>query len=435
MGTTSASYQQCVATPFQEAHSLTSNSLPDDCPLAAALATRLREAKVALTGQWLSRISVRVAIVPNRVFPTEELLDHVPLLIDGVADYVEDPAAQVSVDMAVVAKAMELGELRHKQGFDAYEILKEYELLGAILFHFFATAADQIDMPCGRGELMTCASRLFKAVTIIQQATMTHFLMLADQRIAEREGRLRAFNRVLSHEIKNRIGAILGGSSLLEEIDDLPPERRAALISMIGRNARDMQSTVENVLMMSQTEHDARQHRHVRLPEVAKEAARHVREAAHAAGVQIVVESGIPDVEVNASIVELCITNYLSNGIKYADPNKTHRFTEISGRIEKTETNEREIVIRVRDNGLGVPIEKRDRLFEEFFRAHEGVTEAEGTGLGLSIVREATQSQGGRAWVEHLEEGSAFVLALPIRREAIDAEPTTTSPHPADEAP
>ncbi len=399
-----------------------SNALDDECPMAGALAIRLRKSKRELTNMWLERIATRVAIEPNRVFPTDELLDHVPLLIDGIADYVENPAAEISVDMAVVAKAMELGALRHKQGFDAYEILKEYEILGGILFHFFATEAEAIEEPCGRRELMTCGSRLFRAVTIIQQATMTHFLLLADQRIGEREGRLRAFNRVLSHEIKNRVGAIIGASAILEERNAIPDATRATMLAMIGRNARDMRATVDNVLVMSQMEKNTRQHRHVRLPEAAKEAVRQVREAAQAAGVNVRIDPATADIEVNASVVELCIANYLSNAIKYADPSKGERFAEISGTVEQNESGESEVIIRVCDNGLGVPPEKRERLFQEFFRAHERVTDAEGTGLGLSIVREAAQSQGGRAWVEHLEHGSIFALALPLRRKAADAD-------------
>jgi signal transduction histidine kinase len=390
--------------------------------MAGALAIRLRTSKRELTNMWLERIATRVAIEPNRVFPTDELLDHVPLLIDGIADYVENPAAEISVDMAVVAKAMELGALRHKQGFDAYEILKEYEILGGILFHFFSTEAEAIEEPCGRRELMTCGSRLFRAVTIIQQATMTHFLLLADHRIGEREGRLRAFNRVLSHEIKNRVGAIIGASAILEDGNAISDATRATMLAMIGRNARDMRATVDNVLVMSQMEKNVRQHRHVRLPEAAKEAVRQVREAAQAAGVNVRIDPATADIEVNASIVELCIANYLSNAIKYADPSKAERFAEISGTVEQNESGESEVIIRVRDNGLGVPPEKRQRLFEEFFRAHERVTHAEGTGLGLSIVREAAQSQGGRAWVEHLDHGSIFALALPLRRKAADAD-------------
>ena len=120
----------------------------NDCPLAGVLAERLSLARQDLTTQWLDRIASRVSLDPNHVFPTDELLDHVPLLIEGVADYVRNPAAEIGVDMPVVAKAMELGELRHKQGFDAYEILKEYEFLGGILFEFFTTTVQSITEPC-----------------------------------------------------------------------------------------------------------------------------------------------------------------------------------------------------------------------------------------------------------------------------------------------
>ena len=87
------------------------NQMGKDCPLAAALAGRLRASRLELTTRWLTRIVERVSIDPNRVFPTDELLDHVPLLIDGIASYLENPAAEISVDMPVVGKAMELGAL------------------------------------------------------------------------------------------------------------------------------------------------------------------------------------------------------------------------------------------------------------------------------------------------------------------------------------
>ncbi|MFL5467556.1 MAG: hypothetical protein ACJ79N_10845, partial [Gemmatimonadaceae bacterium] len=82
------------------------SKVQDDCPLAGVLSERLRRARHDLTSQWLERIASRVSLDPNRVFPTNELLDHVPLLIDGVADYVKNPAAEIAIDMPVVAKAM-----------------------------------------------------------------------------------------------------------------------------------------------------------------------------------------------------------------------------------------------------------------------------------------------------------------------------------------
>ena len=96
-----------------------------DCPLAGALADRLRAARDGLTTRWLERIAARVSIGRDRVFPGEELLDHIPVLIDGIADYVENPAEEVAADAPVVAKAMELGELRYVQCFDAYQLFKD----------------------------------------------------------------------------------------------------------------------------------------------------------------------------------------------------------------------------------------------------------------------------------------------------------------------
>ena len=311
---------------------------------------------------------------------------------------------------------MELGALRHEQGFDAYEILKEYEIFGGILFTFFIRAVDAIEGPCERADLMACSARLFRAVTIIQQATMTDFLRLAGEKISERENRLRAFNQMVSHEIKNRIGAILGAGAVLEE-NGVTDADRDKMIGIVGRNAREMAGTVESILELSKVENDARQHRHVGLVQAVNEAVRQVREAARYANVDLRTGDIPADIEVDASVVELCVTNFLSNAIKYADHTHPHAFVEISATIEPGESGTPDVVVRVTDNGIGVPSEKRDRLFERFFRAHDDNGGIEGTGLGLSIVRDTAQSHGGRAWAEFGETGSVFVLALPLRRD------------------
>jgi signal transduction histidine kinase len=246
-----------------------------------------------------------------------------------------------------------------------------------------------------------------------------HFLRLAEEAVAEREDRLRAFNRAISHEIKNRIGTVLGASETLRELGEAPPKQRDQLLAVISRNARMMGGTVENLVALSRMEKDARQHRNVRLPEAVKEATRQVREAAQAAGVDIRVAPDLADVEVSAAVVELCLTNYLANAIKYADPQKPECFAEIIATVEHSREHGPEVVLRVRDNGLGVPPDKRGQLFQRFFRAHETVTDAEGTGLGLSIVRETVESIGGRAWGEFPAEGEGgaiFAFSLPYRR-------------------
>ena len=82
-----------------------------------------------------------------------------------------------------------------------------------------------------------------------------------------------------------------------------------------------------------------------------------------------------------------------------------------------------ETVVEVRDNGLGVPEEKRSHLFERFFRAHEESRgEIDGTGLGLSIVRDTAAALGGRAWADFLEDGTAFFFTMPSRRAEDEAK-------------
>jgi signal transduction histidine kinase len=391
----------------------------ENCRLADALAERIRDAREELTRRWLERIVARVRLDPNRVFPTDELLDHVPLLMDGIADYLRNPSEEISADAPVTGKAIELGELRWSQGFDAHEILKEYEILGGVLFAFLVRTVDEIDQECPRSELLACAHRLFRAVSVIQQVTTTHYLRLAAERVSEREQRLRGFNRMVTHELKNRISSVLGAGQLLADPEIASDDgQRARFARMVIQNAEGMQAVLGNLLELSRTDPDARQQRNVPLPRVAGEVCRQLREMASSRGVAVRMRD-LPEVEVNAAALELALTNYVSNAIKYADPGRTERWVEVRGLIADGDGGACELVIEVRDNGLGVPQEKRDGLFTRFFRAHgDMVTGVEGTGLGLSIVRETVEAMGGRAWAEFsADEGSLFCIAIPCRRE------------------
>ncbi len=376
--------------------------------------------------RWLERISQRVDLHPNRIFPTEELLDHVPILILGIAAYVEDPGQPVSADTPVIAKAMELGALRHAQGFDEYELLKEYEIFGGILYAFLATAVDEIDQPCTRAELILCAHRLYHAITLIQQATTTQFLALMKERISEREDRLRAFNRTLTHELRNRIGATMGAGQLLQ-IPEVAEAERERLVGVVVRNMESMRVALDNLLELTRLSSDSRQQRHVLLPRAAAEVVRQLRELARSRQASVRVQVDLPEVEVNAAAVELCLMNYLSNALKYADSDKPERWVEISGRIQPASSDTpAHAVIEVTDNGIGVPSHHRDNLFQRFFRAGvHSVTGVEGTGLGLSIVREAVEALGGRAWAEFPDGKSVFAFSLPVRR--------ATDPPPSDD--
>src|SRR5690242_6479621 len=173
--------------------------------LAQHVGRRIRDARSALAGRWLERLATRVTVGPRQIFPTDDLLDHMPLLIDGIGSFVEDSTQAIPADSAVVHHARELGALRHVQGFSEYEILKEFEILGGILFTVVKEEVARVG-PMGDGtDIIACSHRLFQALALIQQSTTARFLELARDRTTERENRLRAFNRALTHEMRNRI--------------------------------------------------------------------------------------------------------------------------------------------------------------------------------------------------------------------------------------
>jgi signal transduction histidine kinase len=382
--------------------------------LRSRLADAIRSQRESIVARWLERISARVTLTDNEIFPTEDLLNHVPILLDGIADYLEKPDDYLDDGGPVTAKAMELGALRHAQGFDAYEILKEHEILARIIFSALRPVAEEETHAGGSAEALECWEQISQAVEMIRQATVAHFLRLAAERVAEREGRLRRFNRMVSHELKNRVGALRGGAHMLQE-PWLQDDERARFQRMIIENAEGLQQVLTNLEALSRLDAEARQRRNVLLPQAAAEAVRQLRDAAQLRGVEVKIID-LPPVEVDAAAVELCLTNFVSNAIKYADESKPQRWVEITAELVYSDDSG-ELIIRVRDNGIGVAPEARTRLFQQFYRAHSETVTAEGSGLGLSIARETAESLGGRAWAEFPEDGgSVFVVTFPSRR-------------------
>ena len=386
-------------------------------PLASTLAAALRDSRIYLTGRWLERLAARVDLDLNNVFPTDEILDHMPLLIAGIADDLEDVANPINADSEVVHRAMELGGMRHAQGFDEYEVLKEFEILGGILFTFLSEKVRDTGATCRPDEVLACTSRVFRALSVVQQAAVSHYVQLMKARVAEREGRLRGFNRALTHEFRNRIGAAMGASQILD-LPNLGEEARARLTRVISSNMNSMQVVLDNLLELTNVEFEARQQRHVRLPEAVRESIRQLRDMAASLNVSVEIEGELPEVEVPAAAVELSLTNLISNAIKYADRGEQHRWVKLSTRISKTEAGEAcAVTIDVSDNGIGVPPDQRERLFQRLFRAENAESSGvEGTGLGLSIVRETIEALGGHVSVSFSKKGSVFSFSLPCRR-------------------
>ena len=103
------------------------------------------------------------------------------------------------------------------------------------------------------------------------------------------------------------------------------------------------------------------------------------------------------------------LVNLVDNAVKFSPSGGTVSVAgqKRSGAIE----------LRVRDEGVGIPEEERERIFRKFYRGSSSVLSG-GTGLGLFISRGLVTAMGGRIWVDSVEgEGSAFTLELPFESE------------------
>src|SRR5262245_5139586 len=101
---------------------------------AGVVSRRVEAERHILAGRWLSRLNELLTVEPNEVFPSEQLLDHIPALIGEIAAYLRAPAnEEIAANTVVIEKARELGSLRHEQRASVHQLLREYEILADIL--------------------------------------------------------------------------------------------------------------------------------------------------------------------------------------------------------------------------------------------------------------------------------------------------------------
>ncbi len=111
---------------------------------------------------------------------------------------------------------------------------------------------------------------------------------------------------------------------------------------------------------------------------------------------------------------ERVLLNLLSNAIKFTQRNKT---IAVKASL-KTKNNKQKICIEVQDEGIGIPKDKLEMIFERFWQADSSLTRnTEGTGLGLSIVKQIIEALDGEIYVKSkVDVGSTFVLLLPAAK-------------------
>lgn len=235
-----------------------------------------------------------------------------------------------------------------------------------------------------------------------------------------------AFSGVVAHDLKNPLTVIQGwAEAIQEELADEQPVDREALVSMLDRvrEASDqMRTFIDDLLDFTVARDRPLSISDVDLSAVAEEVAELRR--ASAPHPRITVQSGLC-VSGDRPLIRQLLDNLIGNAVKYVAPGVRPQIT-VTGRDLGDE-----VEIAITDNGIGIPPESRERVFESFARAH--VSSYSGTGLGLAICSRVVTRHGGRIWVDgEVEHGTRIRLTLPRRISHQGAGDAAQSETPSD---
>jgi signal transduction histidine kinase len=221
---------------------------------------------------------------------------------------------------------------------------------------------------------------------------------------------LEAFSYSVSHDLRAPIRHVTGFSELLEEhagpaLDDQGRKYLKTITAASSRMAR----LVDDLLAFSRIGRAPITRERVDLNRVAAEARDEV--CAQLAATRNIVwrVDPLPKVDGDASMLHLVMVNLLSNAVKYSS-------TRAQAEIEIGTTNGEpgEVVVFVRDNGVGFDMQYADKLFGVFQRLHRA-NEFEGTGIGLAHIKRIVTRHGGRVWASsEVDRGATFSFSLPV---------------------
>ena len=217
------------------------------------------------------------------------------------------------------------------------------------------------------------------------------------------------FVATVSHELRTPMTGVYGAAqTLLRRHDELSPEQRETLLSMIASEAARLSQITEEVLLTSQLDRGD-----LRLETAPVDVREVVSSAVHTMRshlpdeIEIEVEIGddVGDASGDSDRIQQVLVNLLDNAAKYGSSPVKVSVEGANGVVR----------IAVSDAGPGISAADRERIFEKFYRADPELTRgARGTGLGLYISRELAQRMGGKLQLASAPgEGARFVVELP----------------------
>jgi K+-sensing histidine kinase KdpD len=213
----------------------------------------------------------------------------------------------------------------------------------------------------------------------------------------------------VSHELRTPLAVIKGSANSLLQSDVIFDEQtRHDFLTSIDRDADTLTRLVDDLLMMSRLEAKALEVRKKSQPltkivGAVKDRLENLTARHH---LRIRIPDDLPPVSADESRIGEVLTNLVENAVKFSEDN-----TRIT---VEAELLGKDVVVNVNDEGIGVPVDIQDKIFERFFQGNgRKVGRRKGTGLGLAICKGIIEAHGGKIWVESVYgKGASFHFTL-----------------------
>ncbi len=263
------------------------------------------------------------------------------------------------------------------------------------------------DLP-RREEIVLRDGRVFNAQRTPIQGVGQAVVMQDITHLKELDRIKSEFVTTVSHDLRSPLTAILGYVELIDRAGEVNDQQRE-FIRRVRHSVEQIRVLITDLLDLGRIEAgmDAAK-QSTPLPVLARYAIDGLRASAESKNLKL--EADLPDdlplITGDPIRLRQLIGNLLENAIKYTPP---------GGRVHiETLSEDDQVILRVSDNGPGIPPADQPYLFDKFFRASNVPDETPGTGLGLSIVKSIVDSHNGRIWVESvLGQGTRFTVVLP----------------------
>lgn len=218
--------------------------------------------------------------------------------------------------------------------------------------------------------------------------------------------------RILSHELRTPLNLILGYSQLmLRQHYGRLNRRQLTIVEKVLLGGRNLLKSLDKMLDLSNLEADCLplQIEQFNLIYLVEDIIKELVTQAEKKHLKLQVDCDLQNPLIVSDLVKLrqILIDLIENGIKFTEQG--------SVQITVTETTREQIIIQVKDTGIGIPVELIDQIFDKFWQADQSLQrQHQGLGLGLALVKNLVTIIQGRITVEsQLGQGSTFTISLP----------------------